>query len=349
MKTSVTAMSVLLDNRFRVFQHIAFTGLIFFFWFLFRIHKIQEQGEILKLSLYSATYTIVAYVNMYFLFGRFLLRGRIAVYALLSVATFVSSYVTQSFIYFEGWEKWRSDFTFGLALAADMLINAITYYMFIGIGLSVRLIKAGIRNEHRIMRLEQENLKANLANLKSQMSPHFLFNTFNNLYVLTKTNPRIAGEMMLGFADLMRYQLTESQNEKVKIENEVGYIENLLGLEKLRKNHLDVRLYYEKSELAGILVEPLLFVSLVENAIKHGSQQMEQAYIHVDIRRSNGSCTFEVVNSKPVVSRIRNDHSLGKGLENLRRRLQLSYPEKHRLDLVDDPGRFSARLKIELA
>ena len=78
------------------------------------------------------------------------------------------------------------------------------------------------------------------------------------------------------------------------------------------------------------------------------SQQMEQAYIHVDIRRFNGACTFEVINSKPAIAKIGKEQSLGKGLENLHKRLQLSYPRKHSLELADHPGQFSASLKIEI-
>jgi len=302
MDQSYLVLARLLDNKYRLVHHTLFISLILFFWCLFSLNELATPGGIVKLILYSSTYVAIAYFNIYFLFKRYLLRGNIGLYILFSAITFVLSYVTQNFIYFKTWEKFFSDFTFSVPLLADMAINAITYCMFIGIGLSVRMIKMWMRSEHRIMSLEEENLKAKLSNLKSQLSPHFLFNTFNNLYVLTKTNPGIASEMILGFSDLMRYQLNESEKEKVNIVNEIEYIENFLALEKLRKDNLDVRIDYDKRDLENILIEPLLFATLIENAVKHGSQQMESPFIHVRMENKEGIFKLEVVNSKPEIS-----------------------------------------------
>jgi len=275
MNQSYVVLARLLDNKYRLVHHALFISLILLFWFLFSLNGLTTAGDIIKVILYSSTYVTIAYFNIYFLFKRYLLRGNITLYVLFSVATFIVSYITQNFIYFKTWEKFYADLTISVPLIADMTINAITYCMFIGIGLSVKMIKMWMQSERRIMSLEEENLKAKLSNLKSQLSPHFLFNTFNNLYVLTKTNPRIASEMILGFSDLMRYQLNESEKEKVNVRNEIAYIENFLALEKLRKDKLDIKISYKIHDLEAIFIEPLLFVTLVENAVKHGSQQME--------------------------------------------------------------------------
>jgi two-component system, LytTR family, sensor kinase len=349
MKNSFVLLSRLLDDKYRLAQHVLFTGLIFFFWFLFRLTKLNTLEDVVLLSLYSATYVVIAYVNIYFLFSRFLLKGKLLTYLILSGITFVSGYLTQSFIYFDGWEAWQKKFTFAVPLVADMLINAITYYMFIGIGLSVKLIKLWIKSEQRISSLEQENLKANLHNLKSQVSPHFLFNTFNNLYVLTRTNPVVASDMLLGFADLLRYQLNECEKDKVRIEMEINYIENFLTLEKLRKNKLDLKINFDRKAVTGFRIEPLLFVCLIENAVKHGSQQMDEGFIHVNMKRNEDQFSFEVVNSKPVISNLGRERSLGKGIDNLKKRLLLSYPEKHSLSLVDEDTQYTARLQLFLS
>jgi two-component system, LytTR family, sensor kinase len=349
MDQSYLVLTRLLNNRYRKLHHAMFIGLILFFWFLFGCSQLKSWIDVVKLILYASTYVIIVYFNLYFLFWRYFMRGRFVLYAAITVPSFLLSYVTQSFIYFKSWEQWHADFTFAWPLYADMMINAITYYMFIGIGLSVKMMKMWINSVKRISSLEQENLKATLANLKSQVSPHFLFNTFNNLYVLSKTNPKLASEMILGFADLMRYQLNESAKEKVDIENEINYIKNFLTLEKLRKDRLDLVINYDRGSLAGIQIEPLLFVTLIENAVKHGSQQMESPFIHVNLQLVNNTFNFEVVNSKPLISLLGKEESLKKGIDNLKKRLNLSYPLKHSLELTDEQTRYVAKLQIQLS
>jgi len=348
MNQSYVVLARLLDNKYRLVHHALFISLILLFWFLFSLNGLTTAGDIIKVILYSSTYVTIAYFNIYFLFKRYLLRGNITLYVLFSVATFIVSYITQNFIYFKTWEKFYADLTISVPLIADMTINAITYCMFIGIGLSVKMIKMWMQSERRIMSLEEENLKAKLSNLKSQLSPHFLFNTFNNLYVLTKTNPRIASEMILGFSDLMRYQLNESEKEKVNVRNEIAYIENFLALEKLRKDKLDIKISYKIHDLEAIFIEPLLFVTLVENAVKHGSQQMENPFIHVKMENTEGIFKFEVVNSKPEISLIAKEESLGKGIDNMKKRLNLCYPSKHSLELLSQKNVFTAKLQIDL-
>jgi two-component system, LytTR family, sensor kinase len=348
MKNHSQGVAKFLEDRYRGLHHLLFVTLILFFWFLFSFERLKALPDMLKLVFYASTYIAVAYLNIYVLFPRFLMRGKIVTYVTLSASSFVCSYLVQNFIYMKGCDELVNDLTPSLPLLADMLINAITYCMFIGIGLSVKFIRKWMRSELRISYLEQEKLQATLSNLKSQVSPHFLFNTFNNLYVLTKTDPALACDMLLGFSDLMRYQLNECEKDKVKLEMEIDYIENFLKLEKLRKNHLDLQIKYDRNEIRDIYIEPLLFVSLIENAVKHGSQQMENAFIHVTVERVEGRFVFEVSNSRPAVSTLGREQSLGKGIENLRKRLNLSYPERHMLELNAHADRYTARIELQL-
>jgi LytS/YehU family sensor histidine kinase len=166
--------------------------------------------------------------------------------------------------------------------------------------------------------------------------------------VLTKTDPELACETLLGFADLMRYQLNECEKEKVQLAMEIRYIENFLKLEKLRKNRLDLKIDYDSQEIGNLYIEPLLFVSLIENAVKHGSQRMENGFIHVSLARSSDSLIFEVCNSKPGSPSGELETSLGKGIANLRRRLDLSYPKKHVLELNEETHQFTATMKLQI-
>lgn len=347
MEHSYTVLARLLDNKWRVWQHVVYVLLIFLFWFLFIFNKSREP-EYIRATLFASTYVIVAYINIYVLFKNYLLKGRFFTYALVSLLTFISSYIVQGFIYFRNWEQMKREFTPSWALLADFMINIITYYMFIGIGLSVKTLKLWLNSERRVMALEQESLRSKLNLLRSQVSPHFLFNTFNNLYVLTKTNPALASEMVLGFSDLMRYQLTECEDEKVSVLKELEYIHNFLALEKLRKDNLEITCEYNARQLEGTSIEPLLLVTFVENAVKHGSQQMEKASIHVSVNKSGNEFSYTVKNTKPAVPLAGMEKNTGKGLENLRARLNLLYPGAHRIELKNNPLEFCASMTLTL-
>lgn len=348
MNDSYAVLSKLLNKRFRSIHHALYIFLIVFFWFLFDVMTLESVTDVIKMLLYASTYLTIAYLNIYVLFERYLLQGKTVSYILISLLTFITSYILQKFIYFNSWDQLWIDLKPTVPNIANMLINTITYCMFIGVGLSVRMLKLWIQGEQKINTLEQENLKATLNNLKSQISPHFLFNTFNNLYVLTKTDPKIASEMILGFSDLMRYQLDESEKEKVCVDNEISYIINFLKLEKLRKDNLDLQIFYNKHAHTGLMVEPLLFATLVENAVKHGSQKMARAFIHIIICNENDHFSFKVTNSKPEVSKPGKEESLKKGLDNLKKRLSLAYPSKHSLEIIDNRFEFIAKLRLKL-
>ena len=168
----------LMENNFRVFRHAAFMGLILFFWFLFSFQRLSTAADVGRLVLYGSTYIAVAYLNMYYLFPRFLLRGRTGAYAGLSLASFLTSYLLQNLVYFKGCDALANDLTPSLPLLADIGINSITYCMFIGIGLSAKYIGKWIRSELRISALEKENLQAKLNSLRSQVSEGFTWLSF---------------------------------------------------------------------------------------------------------------------------------------------------------------------------
>jgi hypothetical protein len=348
MGSANSIIAKLLDNRHRIIHHAVYIGLIATFWFLWSFRSLNSFTDILKTIAYSTTYVVIAYFNIYFLFQRFFFRGKVLAYIFISVLTFFTGYFAQQFIYFTTKEAFLEDMSHTGPLLRDMAINAFTFFMFICIGLAFKMLKMWLNSESKLMLLEQEMLKAKLSNLKSQVNPHFLFNTFNNLYVLTKTKPALASEMILGLSDLMRYQLNESNVEKIGIQKEIDYIKNLLNLEKLRKDSLEIKIDYDQSLLNGLTIEPLLFTTLIENAVKHGSQQMEKAFIHVKLEKSNGHFTINVRNSKPENAIFGKEESLGLGIENLKSRLNILCPGKHDLKLINDKNIFSANLQLEI-
>jgi LytS/YehU family sensor histidine kinase len=206
----------------------------------------------------------------------------------------------------------------------------------------LKVFKKWINDVQHMNELQQSNLKTELEQLKSQVNPHFLFNTLNNLLVLMKTNPDKAAQVLLGLSDLLHYQLYDSAKEKISLAKDIEFISNLLELEKLRKDDFEYTIQSEGLP-KDIMLPPFLFIPFVENAIKHGASTIGHSYLRVAFGVSNGQLLFTAENSKPLV---KNRAVGGIGLKNIQRRLQLLYPQTHSLQITDGTDKYSVRLTL---
>ena len=195
-----------------------------------------------------------------------------------------------------------------------------------------------------VVRLRHERKKTELLHLKSQVNPHFFFNTLNNLYGLIKTDPKKAEELVLKLSDIMRYSIYKAQNEFVTLEEEVEYLNNYIELHKMRY-HKKIDINFEVKIKEGYRVMPLLFIILLENAFKHGVENLrENAFVHLLFTTSDNEIHFEIKNNF--------DDSMapdgpGIGLNNLKRRLELAYENKYLLKLAQHNGVYLAELKLK--
>lgn len=190
--------------------------------------------------------------------------------------------------------------------------------------------------------LQQINLKTELEQLKSQINPHFLFNTLNNLLVLTKTDPDKAGQVLLGLSDLLRYQLYDSSQDRIQLSKDIAFINNLLALEKIRKDDFDYQVNTE-GKIDGLALPPFLFIPFIENAIKHGASSVGHSWLTVNFKLDGKKLIFTAENSKPP---IKKQLPGGLGLNNIKRRLELLYPNDHQLDIKDDAHTYFVTLTI---
>jgi sensor histidine kinase YesM len=190
--------------------------------------------------------------------------------------------------------------------------------------------------------LQQTNLKTELEQLKSQVNPHFLFNTLNNLLVLVKTDAEKASQVLLGLSDLLRYQLYDSAKEKILLSKDIDFIHNLLALEKIRKVDFEYTIN-TSGRTDGVLLPPFLFIPFVENAIKHGASTVGHSYLKVDFTITDKQLSFSSENSR---SPVKKKEIGGLGLSNLKRRLELLYPGTHRMHVQDEPDKYIVNLTI---
>lgn len=343
------AMKYLLLPRYKAVRHSLYIGLILLFWTAFGYRNFEKGWwEVVKLAAYAFTYVGAVYFNFLVLMPRLLYKNKILAYIVATYASFIIGYVLQQLIYADEWGGLSVFINSKLDLLRDMIINGITFLMFCGIGWAFSMFKMWLTDEKRIDDLTTENLKAELANLKNQINPHFLFNVFNNLYVTSKTKPEKVPEMVLDISDLMRYQLDECSKEKVPLDSEIAYIRNFIRLEGERKDDADIKFSVE-GDTHNIQVEPLLFVALVENAFKHGMSKLEKGYVFIILSTQNRNIVhLKVINNKPDKPKTDAKNRVGIGLANLKKRLELSYPNRYKLDIVDKNNVYTANLELQL-
>lgn len=196
-----------------------------------------------------------------------------------------------------------------------------------------------------VLRQKKEKINLELMHLKSQVSPHFFFNTLNNLYGLISKDGEKARQMVLTLSEMMRYSLYKGEKELVPLEDELTFISNYVDLHKARYHKVnDIRLH-RSIEKPGIRVMPLLFIILVENAFKHGMENLrENAFVHMELTADGNKIEFSVKNNYDPGQTESNVNGIG--LRNLARRLELAYPKRHSLSYSASAGIYNANLTL---
>jgi len=194
-------------------------------------------------------------------------------------------------------------------------------------------------------RLKNEKAKTELLHLKSQVNPHFFFNTLNNLYGLVGSDTKKAQELILKLSDMMRYSIYEGEKEEVTLKAEVDYLKNYIELHKMRYHkEIDVKLEAEIED--DYKVMPLLFIILLENAFKHGVENLSKdSYVYINIKAKDNKVFFETENNFDQTL-PKGDNGIG--LKNLKRRLELVYPQKHTLTFSTRENVYKAQLTLQL-
>ncbi|MBB6325791.1 LytS/YehU family sensor histidine kinase [Algoriphagus iocasae] len=213
--------------------------------------------------------------------------------------------------------------------------------------MSVWMIRWMVIQIKLILRLKKEKKQAELMHLKSQVNPHFFFNTLNNLYGLVEKDPEKAQQLILKLSDLMRYSIYEGQNNWVSLGEEITYLENYMDLHRMRY-HKEIAIRFDvEVEDKDIEIMPLLFIIMVENAFKHGVEKLRRdAFVHIRLKASKKLIDFEIENNFDVDDINQNE---GIGLKNLRKRLELVYLDKHELEITNSQsGIYKIRLSLRL-
>lgn len=248
------------------------------------------------------------------------------------------------------------------AILGDLFTEAFDggvfpWFIFFGISnvfwvtllLSVKAMLDNYRGQRANERKEKERLESELQFLKAQVNPHFLFNTINSVYVLIGQDAKKASDTLIKLSDLLRAQLYDFGNERIPIEQELEYLENYMELEKIRKGE-KLTLEYEKDpELKGFSIAPLILVPFLENCFKHLSSLNGQPNIvRIRLTKDERSLKAYFFNTHDGEASKNNDKPGGIGLKNVRRRLELLYPEAHTLKIDEQQQHYEVTLTLEI-
>lgn len=285
------------------------------------------------------------YLNVYYLFPKYLKKGfylryAIGVFMLLLFLFFIM--VFTSYVYVEYYGK--NENYLDVISPKGFFLTMSYPLIFLGSTTGYKFFKTWIEDQKMVANLKEEKLKAELNQLKNQVNPHFLFNTLNNLHVLIQTNPEKATQITLGLSDVLRYQIYDSQQEKVLLSKEIDLILQYLELEKIRRDNLKTNVKVQGS-LNGVVAPPLLFINFIDNAIKHCNTR-DAALINIFFRVENNMIYFEINNTKTEL-KTRNENG-GFGLNNVTKRLDLLYEKTYNLNIINVDKLFTVELNFPI-
>ena len=286
-------------------------------------------------AFWLAPAVVVYLLNFYFCVPLLWFRHR---YWLFGIVNLVLILVCNSHLLFKNISSLPDIYRAGYS--SFQIIALLVNLMAIGIALSIRYM---MRQSEK----KQKETEAELAWLKNQINPHFLFNTLNNISCLTQIDADKAQDTVMQLSDLLRYAMYETNNPKVPLEGEVEFMRNYIELMKLRCNEMTKVGFETNIENREALVAPLIFISLVENAFKHGANSNAPATIDISLTQKDDTLVFNCDNTnnpKPTKDRS----GSGIGLENTRRRLDLLYPGRYTWEQSLENDIYHIRITLKL-
>ncbi len=292
----------------------------------------------------------LVYLHLYWIVPRFLNRSKLLIYiALTAILVILSSWCNFYLLQYlpeanmpDTMLNFIQRISWNYNLLENIIVVILTY------ALKYTLIAFLTQNE--LLQLQKEKLQLELRSLKAQVHPHFLFNTLNNLYSLTLKNSERAGEMVLKLSDIMRYVLYEANEDQVALEKEISFIRNYIELQRIRYNERYKIEFNVTGDVNYFQVAPLLFIDFVENSFKHGlDKRFTDGFVSVEFTITKNTLLFQVTNSSGQSDEASMKENSGIGLQNVRRRLELIYPEKYELDISGNADIYKVNLTLQLA
>lgn len=297
----------------------------------------------------TVTSVILFYFNALYLIPHFISKNKYVTYIFITLAFYIGLSMIDSladhFFFIAYYSTEKEPFF------VEASLNFMNNLYILSLSLGYGYTKNWIRNEKARQQLIEDKLNAELKLLKAQINPHFLFNTLNMAYSGSiKSGDNITANIIEKLALLMRYVLYESNGDKVPLVNEIAYIENYVSLQLQRlSDDISGSVKYEiKGNWKDYQIAPMILAPFIENVFKHGVSLNKGPGIEINIKLQKNVLTLETRNELKINKNSIFDSHSGLGLNNVKRRLQIIYPNRHQLDIVACNNIYHSKLKVEL-
>ncbi len=300
---------------------------------------------LMRMALSFLPLIFLFYGNIFFLIPNLLGKKKVVLY----VTTLVGLVTLITYIYLWIQQALNAEFYYDHSWFKLLIINrAILHSMLVlTISISLKITGEWYRTEKLKKELENDKLASELAFLKSQVNPHFLFNNLNSIYSLANKKSDDAPKAIVKLSELMRYMLYDSAESQISLDKEVEHLQNYIDLQKLRLNKETHISFNTKGDLESKKIEPVLLEPFVENAFKHSDSYRKGSSIDINLETKEQQLCFRVENSMSKNGQNKDTHS-GIGLQNIKRRLKLLYPDRHQLKISQSGEKFLIELKLQL-
>ena len=308
--------------------------------------------SVIDRAVFLPAWWIVTYLNWWYLMPKYLDKGQIKWFLILLVVTILIVTTVQRYlslyVYYPLY-LWNEHTTVEVNpfLPGKFIQFAAFLSLPVICSIIIHLLMKWYKENYQARQIIAQQQSAELSYLKAQINPHFLFNTLNNLYGLSLEKSDKVPELILKLSDILSYSLYESSVEKISLFKELKLIENFISIERERyEGRMQVEVNIKDHVDQTTEIAPLLLIPLVENAFKHGvKESTEKVPIRIQLTRKSKNLIFQVKN------KFTEDHSAsagpsGLGLKNLKRRLNLLYPDSHQFETQSADGYFTATLKL---
>ena len=273
---------------------------------------------------------IIFYANYLYLAPRFFVAGKHRYDLLINLVM-----ITTFGIALHYWTDYANNlygvhvrFDDAISDVTNILRDCLNFAIFAGGSTALALARKWFTADQKLQESEAARAKAELYNLRSQINPHFLLNTLNNIYALTAINQERAQDAIQQLSKMLRHMLYDNQESSVALSDELQFLENYISLMKIRLSANVEVTFAHNVEMPGVRIAPLIFISLVENAFKHGISPTEQSFVHIEINATDHDINCRIENSNhPKSNQDRSGHGIG--LNQVQRRLDLAYPNRY--------------------
>lgn len=301
---------------------------------------VRHRDLFLRILPASVTNVILFFIVAEWMGPRMLKQQRLKSYLLTVLG------LSLLFIILQGFFKNYLLFPDHKGVWVHMMRGIVHVFFAAALGIGYALVRHTLEEEEAKQELQQERLKSELSFLRSQISPHFIFNILNSIVYLIRSKSAQAEPATLQLSSLMRYMLYERTDAQIPLEKELGYLNSYIELQKIRfEEDVEIQFQVEGAPAAQV-IEPMLMIPFVENAFKHGVGLVQAPMIDIMLKVTDKDLLFVVRNKITPDLPQDKDSNSGIGLHNVRRRLELLYPDAHQLHTGEKDGWFEARLSI---